>query len=398
MSLRQGCRNRTPWWCWIALTLVLAATLPGRALVAVVEPGAAVDSEREAIPEPREVQPPPQPTPATNAGPRQTADDNGAVELQTRVYHVADLAVPLPDWVTIPLLEWDLLTTPEPQADHTEYEATAPRKSALDRADADKRTPDKPVIDLNPVRKLIETTVAPGTWDSAGGAGQIEPYSETLSLIIRQTPQVHQQIAALLTDLRREQDVQVTLELKLVRLTDKGWMKGLKWPETAEMLADGIILSRDRAEAFRRLDEVVNEGRQTSSPKVTLFNEQVVEFAFSDPDEKSLASLAVAMGVAVDIDRQGVRLNLACNATNREQALAGARSFRLAMGESLLIDVGPEAAAAQNIQGVPILTKTPHLSRWFKNSQAHSNIGKPVQSLMLLVMPRIIVMEEILEP
>jgi hypothetical protein len=337
-----------------------------------------------------------------------------------RVYHVADLAVPFPGWVTIPLLEWVTaeyscsdsaqsvpgeqverqMTTSVRQPDHAQDGATAPLKSAAHQAVADKRTPAnvKPVIDLNPVRKLIETTVAPQTWNSAGGAGQIQPDSASFSLIIRQTPQVHQQIATLLADLRREEDVQVTLELKLVRLSEDDWMERLGWSESSERLVEGIVLSRDRAEEFKKLEEVVRGVGRTPLPKVTLFNEQVAEFTFSHGDEDSVASLAVAMGVAVDNDRQGVRLNLACNATNREQALAGARSFRLAIEESLLIDVGPEAAAAQKIKGVPILTKTPHLSRWFKNAQAQSNAGKPVQPLMLLVVPRIIVMEEIVEP
>jgi beta-lactamase regulating signal transducer with metallopeptidase domain/S1-C subfamily serine protease len=33
MQLGQGCRKRTPWWCWAVLIVVAAATLPGAALV-----------------------------------------------------------------------------------------------------------------------------------------------------------------------------------------------------------------------------------------------------------------------------------------------------------------------------------------------------------------------------
>jgi len=34
MQLRQGCRNRTPWWCWLVALGLAAATLPGAAWVA----------------------------------------------------------------------------------------------------------------------------------------------------------------------------------------------------------------------------------------------------------------------------------------------------------------------------------------------------------------------------
>lgn len=362
MSLRQGCRNRTPWWCRAALTLVLTATLPGRALVAVGEPGETGERVSKSEPEPRVV----------SGAPRRVARDNGAAELQMRVYHVADLAFPFTGWVTV---------------------------SLLGREITEKGTPakHKPVIDLNPVRKLIETTVAPQSWKSAEGTGQVELDPEKFALIIRQTPKVHQQIATLLSNLRREQDVQVALELKLVRFTDHGWTSRLAWPETAEGLVEGITLSRDRADNFKKLEEFVKPDRAPQLPKVTVFNEQLVEYTLPREWDKSAQPLAIAMGVVVDNDRRGVRLNLSCNAATREEAMIGARSFRLAEGEGLLIDIGPEAAAAQTIQEVPLLTKTPHLSRWFRNAQMQSNAGKPVQPLMLLVVPRIIVLEPIVE-
>ncbi len=32
MTLGQGCRRRTPWWCWGTMLLVTAIALPGAAL------------------------------------------------------------------------------------------------------------------------------------------------------------------------------------------------------------------------------------------------------------------------------------------------------------------------------------------------------------------------------
>ncbi|HEY3963770.1 MAG TPA: M56 family metallopeptidase [Planctomycetaceae bacterium] len=373
MSLRQGCRNRTPWWCWAVLAVALAATLPGRALIAVGEPDAASDRTTKSAPlvqaVRRTVSPAPQPAPATGAAPQPVAGNKDAKEFQTRVYAVADMAYSFHGWVTVPLF-------------------------GREPAGAETSSPEKPVIDLDPVRKLIETTVAPQTWKSAGGTAQIELYSETLSLIIRQTPEVHQQIATLLRDLRREQDLQVALEIRLVQFADHGWTNRLAWPETAEKLVEGITLSRSRAEGFMKLDEVAKTVGATQFPKVTVFNEQIVEYTLPRKDDKKARPLAIAMGVVVDNDRRGVRLNLSCNAPTREAALVGARSFRLPDEEGLLIDIGPAAAAAQTIQEVPVLTTTPHLSRWFINAQKKSNAAKSVPPLMLLVLPHIIVMEE----
>ncbi|HWB10420.1 MAG TPA: hypothetical protein VG826_14405, partial [Pirellulales bacterium] len=98
--------------------------------------------------------------------------------------------------------------------------------------------------------------------------------------------------------------------------------------------------------------------------------------------------------VVVDEDRRGLRLNLACNASNREEALTGARSFRLTADESLLIDLGPEATAAQNVQADALSNKVPYTNRLFRNATSRSQGSLPAPSLMLLATPRILVVEE----
>lgn len=55
MLLRQGCRKRTPWWCWLAMLLTAALTLPGAAFVATakdktkVQPATMPDEESRAF-------------------------------------------------------------------------------------------------------------------------------------------------------------------------------------------------------------------------------------------------------------------------------------------------------------------------------------------------------------
>ncbi len=74
--------------------------------------------------------------------------------------------------------------------------------------------------DFEPLIELITTTIKPQTWDEVGGPGSIQSFSNNLSLVISQTEDVHQAIADLLEQLRRNQDLQVTIEVRFITLND----------------------------------------------------------------------------------------------------------------------------------------------------------------------------------
>ncbi len=77
-----------------------------------------------------------------------------------------------------------------------------------------------PQADFDSLIELITTTVAPTTWDDVGGPGSIAPFATNLSLVVSQTQEVHEQIADLLEQLRRLQDLQVTIEVRFITLND----------------------------------------------------------------------------------------------------------------------------------------------------------------------------------
>ncbi|MFM7317665.1 MAG: type II secretory pathway, component PulD [bacterium] len=112
---------------------------------------------------------------------------------------------------------------------------------------------DRPQADISPIIQMITTSVAPGSWKvidpmtqkdisqayalgfqgepgGLGGAadlegqalpvGSIYPYFLGLSLIVRHTNEVHDEIADLLKQLRRMQDIQVTIEARFITLSD----------------------------------------------------------------------------------------------------------------------------------------------------------------------------------
>ena len=74
--------------------------------------------------------------------------------------------------------------------------------------------------DFDTLINLITSTVAPDTWDDVGGPGAIESFDGNLSLVIINTQEVHEQVVDLLEQLRRLQDLQVTIEVRFITLQD----------------------------------------------------------------------------------------------------------------------------------------------------------------------------------
>jgi general secretion pathway protein D len=76
------------------------------------------------------------------------------------------------------------------------------------------------MADFDSLIELITTTVAPESWDDVGGPGSIAPFPTNLSLVVSQTQEVHDQLADLLEQLRKMQDLQVTIEVRFITLND----------------------------------------------------------------------------------------------------------------------------------------------------------------------------------
>ena len=74
--------------------------------------------------------------------------------------------------------------------------------------------------DFDSLIDLIIETIAPESWVDVGGPGAIREFEANLTLVISQTQDVHEQIADLLDQLRRLQDLQVTIEVRFITLND----------------------------------------------------------------------------------------------------------------------------------------------------------------------------------
>jgi len=67
---------------------------------------------------------------------------------------------------------------------------------------------------------LIQSTVAPDTWSSVGGPGVIQYFPLGMALIVNQTQDVQEQVQDLLAALRKLQDLEVAIEMRLVSVSE----------------------------------------------------------------------------------------------------------------------------------------------------------------------------------
>src|SRR5262249_16667517 len=143
--------------------------------------------------------------------------------------------------------------------------------------------------------KLLTSTVQPRTWSEVGGPATIDYFPLTMSLVVNQTPGVHEQIQELLTALRRLQDVEVTVELRFFTVSQP--MSQQLMASAPQQTTPGVAVLDDTQ--LRVLLETVQADRGArimQAPKVTMFNGQR---ASVDLTEKQ------AFVVGVDFEEKG---------------------------------------------------------------------------------------------
>jgi hypothetical protein len=161
-------------------------------------------------------------------------------ELVARTYNVADLVVPIPSVIGAPPPGLPGISTNAmsgiPGAGGAQFSVPAngvPGQAlaqvgpnadlgALGLGGNNSRTAEnRHDFDFDSLNDLIISTIEPDSWDAVGGQATIRHYETTMSLVIRQTQRIHEEIADLLGQLRRLQDLQVTVECRFVTVTDR---------------------------------------------------------------------------------------------------------------------------------------------------------------------------------
>lgn len=67
----------------------------------------------------------------------------------------------------------------------------------------------------------IKNTIDPKSWSDMGGPGTIDYFPLGMALVINQTPDIQEQVAELLSALRRLQDIEVTIEVRFITLSEE---------------------------------------------------------------------------------------------------------------------------------------------------------------------------------
>ncbi|MFM9961109.1 MAG: hypothetical protein ACKV2Q_07775 [Planctomycetaceae bacterium] len=260
----------------------------------------------------------------------------------------------------------------------TKNGATTPQKKRI--------AEDVAAISFDELVKLIRSTVAPTSWSEVGGTGLIKAHPESLSLVIRQSRAVHDELRDLLEQLRRLQDLQVSFEVRILKFGEGFPGVGSSMPEgwNAAAAKKPIILTNADATALFKATNDTKRNNVVHAPKVTLSSGQRVLFATAADSE--LTPFRFTATNVVSADREFVRVSLAADAgSSNYSTTATVRD-----GQSLLINI-TETANNDAKTGIPILSNAPNVDRLFKNVSQPPL--KPGESLFLLATPRVIAPE-----
>lgn len=283
-------------------------------------------------------------------------------------YPVADLAVPVP------------LAGPVP-ADETASAANTP------------------AIDFESFIDLIQSTVDPDSWETVGGNGSIRPHAASQCLVIRQTSQTHQRIEDLFTELRRQQDFQISLEMHfLENVPEDFWEQisldldlELNKQKTARQQPQnngplgGIILT-DKEVALL-LNEAQNNARANliQTPQVTLLNAQTAAVTnYTAGGKQHSLEHPCYIQPVISADRREVRLNLRISNPESSGAVMWTCVNTVPDRQTILIELVQQKA---NQTGVPVTDKK-------ADTKVFKNISVEQTRSFVLIRPKIIVQEE----
>jgi hypothetical protein len=292
-------------------------------------------------------------------------------QLSTKAYAVADLVVPFPGLAVSP-----------------------------DRAENNEESVQSHA-DFNPLIDLITSTVAPASWQKVGGCGTITAVEGNLSLVVSQTAEVHKEIAELLEQLRRTHDLQITFDVKTVRVPEEMLQR-----IGVDLGPDGdhAILGPREARLFQAFAAGSKEGEVRSYPAITCFNGQMASVSVRPGGQEPSQGYDLWLMPVVANDRRSVRLTAALFKADEAEGQSSVRptaaakkvptkaageagSVAVPDGHILLVDVTGRWPSTDREVGEPIAPGSKHFRRVIPE-------GASNRKTFLMVTPRIVVSEE----
>jgi general secretion pathway protein D len=123
--------------------------------------------------------------------------------------------------------------------------------------------------DFDPLIELITSTIEPDSWQDVGGPGSVSGFDTNLSLVVSQRQDIHERIADLLEQLRRLQDLQVTIEVRFITISDRFF----------ERIGIDFDFSIDDNTGFNNLSDQLPTG-STGAPVGSPFDDSNRSFAY----------------------------------------------------------------------------------------------------------------------
>ncbi|WP_390889035.1 type II secretion system protein GspD [Rhodopirellula halodulae] len=150
------------------------------------------------------------------------------------------------------------------------------------------------MADFSQLMQLIQTTIEPESWEALGGVGTMAPYPQNLSLVVSTTSDVHDQIVDLLESLRRLQNLQITIEVRFITLSDTFFEQiGVDFDLQFDDNAPGLPGDDSGPEVTIGLDP---DGTPTADLDIRLDNNvSGVVAPFGAPDAGAISTLGFAI-------------------------------------------------------------------------------------------------------
>jgi type II secretory pathway component GspD/PulD (secretin) len=348
----------------------------------------------------------------SEAGPGKTAQN--AAQLTRVTYPVADLVVPIEDH------------------------------------DGKPRPPVPPRTTEDKLMELVQSVVAPSSWKGQGGSATVQYYPLGMALVINQTAEAHAAIADLLKALRRMQEVEVAVELRLVQMspemaddfrTNGGFQSsdadgnGMTafftdkelhpWMRLIQRDPAGTVLMAPRITTFsgqQAVVQVTNQERYVTEYRVVRKGDEAAVVPHHETVELGPRCI---LRPTVSADRRTVRLELDFRYRTRTgsvatmpvvlklatadgegkefrglvqqpniQTLTAKQTCGIPDGRTMVIGLGQISEEVRSEIGPPVLRDIPFLGRCFRTV----GFGREDTDVFLFVTPRIIINEEAEEP
>jgi hypothetical protein len=230
--------------------------------------------------------------------------------------------------------------------------------------------------DFDTLIDIITGTIKPTSWEDVGAPGTIRGDPRTLSFIISQTQEVHEEITSLFEQWRRLGDITVLFDTRVVvvpgDVVPEGSLEKIdEWATAPNLMSNAgrpntLRTTLDAQQLKRLFDTACKSGNVAAFRRFTTINGQMA--AMSVPGEKGKTHWIDVQSI-VSNDRRRVRLTLVLD--QKQTVLASVSD-----GRALAVDLAPAADKSQEHGRPPADAK-----------------ARPARRL-LLITPRILIAKE----